>query len=220
MNMNKYFFLGIICFLSIISLKAQTGKYVYKDTTTGRIWGWIELFDSGRFEIVHSNTCHGNTCANAGMYEVIEDSVLLKFFQIFPSQKEVIEKKSLDKKVHVSIQIFCLQDSSIVSSATVFARDSLGGKFDLEEKLDSNGMKSFAIPKGKTIRYVRVRAPKYIDCEISFPEKYGTDFLIKIYLSKNPLTDRAYSGPIETQGCVYTNGTNEILLGETLMIKY
>ncbi|WP_018343675.1 hypothetical protein [Cytophaga aurantiaca] len=216
--MNRYFFICIVCFLSISSLKAQTGKYVYKDSA-GYISGWIELFDSGRFEIVYGDACF-NTCTSAGMYEIMKDSVQLKFFQIFPSQKEVIEEKKSDKKVHVSVQIFCLQDSSIVTSATIFARDSLGRAFKLDHKIDADGMKSLAIPKGKTIRYVRVSALNYIDCEIVFPEKYDTDFSIKIYLSKNPLLEKSYSGPIETQGCLYTNGTNEILFGEALLIKY
>jgi hypothetical protein len=72
-------------------------------------------------------------------------------------------------------------------------------------------MKIFTIPEGKTIKYIRVYADNYVDCEIVFEEKYDSDYSVKIYLSEDPLQKRDYKGLTDNKEVLIRKGKNKIV---------
>lgn len=206
----KIFYISLIVSLPFsFEAIAQSERYVCRNDD-GYSSDWIELFDNGRFELIHDEQCYAYS-NGAGVYKVSIGSIQLEFFKSFDSKKEVTEIVSADRKVDVTIQVFSLQDSSIIRTATVFARDTTRQKFDLKQPVDSNGVKKFSIPKGKTIKYLRVSANQYIDCVLTFDERYDTDYTIKIFLSEDPLQKVDYDGITSRSGKMVRKGKNKIL---------
>jgi hypothetical protein len=206
--MNKFLIIIAILALSV-EVSGQTETYISKNND-GYSSDWIKFFDNGRFELVHDEQCFAYI-NGAGVFKAKNDSIQLSFFKLMDSKKEVIEKENTDKKVDVTVHVFSLQDSSIINTATVFARDTTRQKYDLTETVDSNGMKIFTIPEGKTIKYIRVYADNYIDCEIVFEEKYDSDYSVKIYLSEDPLQKRDYKGLTDNKEVLIRKGKNKIV---------
>jgi hypothetical protein len=206
--MNKFLIIIAILALSV-EVSGQTETYISKNND-GYSSDWIKFFDNGRFELVHDEQCYAYI-NGAGVFKAKNDSIQLSFFKLMDSKKEVIEKENTDKKVDVTVHVFSLQDSSIINTATVFARDTTRQKYDLTETVDSNGMKIFTIPEGKTIKYIRVYADNYVDCEIVFEEKYDSDYSVKIYLSEDPLQKRDYKGLTDNKGVLIRKGKNKIV---------
>ena len=206
--MNKFLIIIAILALSV-EVSGQTETYISKNND-GYSSDWIKFFDNGRFELVHDEQCYAYI-NGAGVFKAKNDSIQLSFFKLMDSKKEVIEKENTDKKVDVTVHVFSLQDSSIINTATVFARDTTRQKYDLTETVDSNGMKIFTIPEGKTIKYIRVYADNYVDCEIVFEEKYDSDYSVKIYLREDPLQKRDYKGLTDNKGVLIRKGKNKIV---------
>jgi hypothetical protein len=206
--MNKFLIIIAILALSV-EVSGQTETYISKNND-GYSSDWIKFFDNGRFELVHDEQCYAYI-NGAGVFKAKNDSIQLSFFKLMDSKKEVIEKENTDKKVDVTVHVFSLQDSSIINTATVFARDTTRQKYDLTETVDSNGMKIFTIPEGKTIKYIRVYADNYVDCEIVFEEKYDSDYSVKIYLSEDPLQKRDYKGLTDNKEVLIRKGKNKIV---------
>jgi hypothetical protein len=206
--MNKFLIIIAILALSV-EVSGQTETYISKNND-GYSSDWIKFFDNGRFELVHDEQCFAYI-NGAGVFKAKNDSIQLSFFKLMDSKKEVIEKENTDKKVDVTVHVFSLQDSSIINTATVFARDTTRQKYDLTETVDSNGMKIFTIPEGKTIKYIRVYADNYVDCEIVFEEKYDSDYSVKIYLSEDPLQKRDYKGLTDNKEVLIRKGKNKIV---------
>ena len=206
--MNKFLIIIAILALSV-EVSGQTETYISKNND-GYSSDWIKFFDNGRFELVHDEQCYGYI-NGAGVFKAKNDSIQLSFFKLMDYKKEVIEKENTDKKVDVTVHVFSLQDSSIINTATVFARDTTRQKYDLTETVDSNGMKIFTIPEGKTIKYIRVYADNYVDCEIVFEEKYDSDYSVKIYLSEDPLQKRDYKGLTDNKEVLIRKGKNKIV---------
>jgi len=207
--MNKLYLIIIASLLLSIRVNAQTGIYVCRNNDEYSS-DLIKFFENGRFELLHDEQCYAYT-TDAGIFKAIDDSIQLLFFKQMDSKKEVIEKKNTDSKVDVTILVLSLQDSSTVNTAIVFARDTTRQKYDLIETVDSNGKKTFSIPEGKTIKYIRVYADNYVDCEIVFDEKYNIDYSIIIYLSEDPLQKRDYKGLTDKKGVAILKGKNKIV---------
>lgn len=209
--MNRFFLTTVISFLlMVVNSSAQTERFVVKNED-GYSSDWIVFFENGRFELVHDEECYAYV-DGAGVYRTGNDFIYLDFFKLPHSKQEVTENINLDYTVNdVSVQVFSMKDSSVVTSATVFARGVSRQVFDFNEKVDSNGMISFSFPKRKCIRYMRVFADNYIDCEIEFEEKYNTGYSIKIYLSEDPLMFREYIGETYKSEKLTKKGRNELI---------
>lgn len=206
--MRRFFSFIIACIAFSVELSAQTERFVCK-SDDGYSSDWIQFFENGRFELVHDEQCYAYS-NGAGIFKSKNDSVQLKFFKVFNSKGEVSEVQNTDKRVDVIVRVYSLQDSNVIQTATVFARDTTRQEFDFIEKVDSNGTKFFTIPLGKTIKYMRVYADNYIDFEITFRETYVTDYSIVIYLSEDPLQKRDYNGMTDKEEILFRKGKNKI----------
>ena len=207
--MRRFYFLIIASLIFTIELSAQTERFICKNND-GYSSDWIVFFENGRFELVHDEQCYAYSIG-AGIYKSKNDSIQLEFFKVFNSKGEVTELRNNDSLVDVTVRVYSLQDSSVIQTATVFARDTTRQKFDFIEKVDSNGTKVFSIPIGKTIKYLRVYADNYLDYEIAFLEKFINDYSIVIYLSEDPLQNRDYNGKTDNKEVLFRKGNNKII---------
>lgn len=207
--MNKIYLIIIASLTFSIQVSGQIESYACWNND-GYSSDWIKFFENGRFNLVHDEQCYAYT-HGAGVFKVSGDSIQIEFFKPMRSESQVVKNENTDKKVDVNIYVYSLQDSSVINSATVFARETTRQKFDLTEKVDSNGTKTFSLPKGRTVKYLRVYADNYIDCEIVFDEKNESDYSIKIYLSEDPFLKSDYKGVTYKKEVMIRKGKNQIV---------
>lgn len=210
--MKAFYLILISYFLSASFLIGQSGSYVYTNEN-GLNSDWIILLDYGSFELVHDEQCYAYS-EGSGLFEEAGDSIKLTFFLPALSETSVSKVPGGDEDFHVSIEVLSLLDSNSINNATVFAIDDKGQEYS--GKVDSNGKKSFTIPKESGIKYLRVHADNYIACEVDIKEEQETDYLVKIYLRKDPLIDKYYSGPKSVvKTAIRTNKDTILFNGKT-----
>ena len=207
--MKSWYLNLIFFFLTINSIFCQSEVYVHWDKG-GYSGDLIEFYSGNRFRLIHDESCY-NYCTGAGFYKLSNDSIFLDFFQIISSESEIIKLENKGISKNISIQVLSLQDSTAINSATVFARETTRDLFDFKEKVDCNGTLKITVPTGLSIDYLRVYDDNFIDLEIYDLEQFDTDFLIKIYLSRDPLTDLKYIGPTDRREVAIKKGRRKII---------
>ena len=206
--MNKIYLIIIASLTFSIQVSGQIESYVFWNND-GYSSDWIKFFENGRFELHHDEQCYAYT-TRTGVYKVSNDSIQIEYFKLMRSESELVKVENNDNKIDVTIYVYSLKDSSLINSASMFARDTTRQKFDLIEKVDSNGTKTFSLPKGRTVKYLRVYADNYVDCEIVFEENFLSDYTIKIYLSEDPLLKSDYNGESHNKEVMIRKGKNQI----------
>lgn len=215
--MKTSFTLLILILLLSIDGRAQSVKYLVKDEKF-YLPTYIVLFESGRYEFIKDEICY-SYIDESGVYKVLGDTIQLNYFEFLKSEKEILTVKNSDEKIDVSVQVFSIKDSSMISDATVFARDTTSQRFEMNESVNSNGELTFSIPKGNTIKFMHVFAEGYRDCSLTFSEKYDFDYRIKIYLGENPNHNIDYVGPTNKGEYILKKGKNKIIFFDSVYKK-
>ncbi len=207
--MTKSFLLLFICCLSISKIFSQYETYSKWENNNLR-GDLMKFYPDHRFMLTHDESCYAYS-SGAGFYQISNDTVFLDFFKLIPSQSEIVKLKNNGIFVNISVEVFSLKDSTPINNATVFAKVTSKEIYDIQGKVDSKGTRKFNLPIGTMIEYLRVYAHDYIDFDEYIVEKFETDYLIKIYLSGDPLTDLKYSGPIDRREIAIKKGKKKII---------
>lgn len=215
--MSKNVLLIFIAFIFSFEVIGQVESYV-KYNNDGYSSEWIYFYENGRFEIVQDEQCY-RYVKYAGLYKFQDDSIQIDFFKTILSNSEVIKSQSTDQNIDFIIHVFSLQDSTAITSATVFVSDNFRKIHDFNNQVDSSGTITISLPIEKAAKYLSVYADNYVNFELVLNDEINQDYKIRIYLSEDPLLNRYYKGETYNTDFMIRKGKKHITYDGSLYRK-